>query len=104
MNVIESLIRGILLFSIELIKKDKDVFSEFFKFFKFLEDSLQKLNIKYNLNSKEIYIIRTIIKIEEECKYNHDKFEKNYEKIMNNLLNQQIFYIKAILIIYIILL
>ena len=88
LNIIESLIREILLFSIELIKKDKDAFSEFFKFFKFLEDSLQKINIKYNLNSKEIYIIRTIIKIEEECKYNHDQFERNYEKIMDNLLKQ----------------
>ena len=88
LNIIESLIRGILLFSIELIKKDKDAFSEFFKFFKFLEDSLQKVNIKYNLNSKEIYIIKTIIKIEEECKYNLSQFEKNYEKIMDNILKQ----------------
>ncbi len=89
-NIIESLLRGILLYSIELIKKDKVKFFEFFNSFTFIEANLQKINKKFYLYSKEIYNIRTIIKIEEEYKYNHEQFEENYEKIMNNLLQQSI--------------
>ena len=88
--IIESLLRGILLFSIELIKNDKAKFYEFLYSFTSIEANLQKLNKKFYLYSKEIYNIRTIIKIEEEYKYNHEQFEKNYEKIMNNLLQQSI--------------
>ena len=87
-NIIESLIRGILLFSIELNKKDKVKFFEFFYNFTSIEAILQKLNVKFHLYSKEIYNIRTIIKIEEGYKYNHDQFENNYEIIVNNLLEQ----------------
>ena len=87
-NIIESLLRGILLFSIELIKKDKVKFFEYFYTFTSIEANLQKLNKKFILYSKEIFNIRTIIKIEEAYKYNHEEFEKNYEKIMNNLLQQ----------------
>ena len=89
-NVIESFLRGVLLYSIELIKKDKVKFFEFFYSFTSIEASFQKINQKFYLYSKEIYNIRTIIKIEEEYKYNHEQFEKNYEKIMNNLLQQTI--------------
>ena len=89
-NIVESLLRGILLYSIELIKKDKVKFFEFFYSFTSVEANLQKLNKKFYLYSKEIFNIRTIIKIEEEYKYNHEEFEKNYEKIMNNLLQQSL--------------
>ena len=89
-NIIESLLRSTLLYSIELIKKDKAKFFEFLYSFTSIEANLQKINKKFYLYSKEIYNIRTIIKIEEEYKYNHEQFEKNYEKIMNNLLQQSI--------------
>jgi len=56
-----------------------------------IEANLQKLNKKFYLYSKEIYNIRVIIKIEEGFKNEHDIFEKNFEKIMNNLLQQSIF-------------
>jgi hypothetical protein len=74
-NIVESLIRGVLLFSIELIKKDKVKFFEFFYTFTSIEANLQKINKKLYLYSKEIYNIRNIIKIEKEYKYNHEQFE-----------------------------
>ena len=89
-NIIESFIRAILLFSKELIKKDKVAFYDLFKSFTTTADNLEKINIKYNLNSKGIYNISIIIKIGEECKDNLEKFEENYEKIINNLLQQTI--------------
>ena len=89
-NIIESLIRGTLLYSIELIKKDKVKFFKFFFSFTSIEANLQKINKKFYLYCKEIFNIRTIIQIEKEYKYNYEQFEINYEKIMNNLLHQSI--------------
>ena len=89
-NLVESIIRSILLYSIELNKKNKVKFFEYFYYLTTLEANLQKMNRKYFLYSKEIYNIRYIIKIEEAYKYNHEQFEKNYESIMNNLLEQSV--------------
>ena len=89
-NLIESLIRAILVYSIELIKKDKVKFFDFFYYLTTVEANLQKINRKYFLFSKEIYNIKYIIKIEEAYKFNHDQFEKDYESIMNNLLEQSV--------------
>ena len=85
--ILESLIRGILSSSSELIK-NKMIFYDFFFTFKALEANLQKVNKKYNLNSKQIYNLSTIIRIYEAYKYNLDQFENNYYDIINNLLNQ----------------
>ena len=90
-NIIESLLRAILLYSIELINKDKVKFYEYFYSLTSIEANLQKINKKYYLFSKEIFNIRYIIKIEEAYKYNHDQFENNYENIINNLLQQSIY-------------
>ena len=87
-NIIESLIRGVLLYSIELLKKDNFKFYEFFYTFTSIEANLQKINKKYNLYSKEIYNLISIIKIYECYKFNQEEFEKNYEKIVNNLIKQ----------------
>ena len=64
-NIIESLLRGMFLFSIELMKKDKVQGLEFLHTFASIEANLQKLNKKFYLYSKEIFNIRAIIKIEE---------------------------------------
>ena len=89
-NLIESLIRAILLYSIELMKKDQAKFFDYFYYLTTVEANLQKMNRRYFLFSKEIYNIKYIIKIEEAYKYNHEEFEKNYEAIMNNLLEQSV--------------
>ena len=73
------------------MKKDKVQFFEFFYTFTSIEANLQKINKKFYLFSKEIFNIRAIIKIEEGFKNSHEIFEKNFEKIMNNLLQQSIF-------------
>ena len=86
LNIIESLIRALLNYSINLIKLDKIKFFDFFYSFISIEANLQKINKKFFLFSKELYNIKTIIKIEEAYKYNHEEFENNYEKIMTNLL------------------
>ena len=87
-NLMESLIKAILLFSIELIKKDKAKFFEYLYSLTSIEASLQKINKKFFLFSKELYNIRSIIKIDEAYKSNHEQFEINYERIIDNLLKQ----------------
>ena len=88
--IIEALIRGILLFSIDLMKNDKAKFCSFFYSFTSIEANLQKINKKFYLYSKEITNLRNIIKIEEAYKYNHEQFDKNYQKFINNLLQQSL--------------
>ena len=87
-KIIESLIRGILLYSMELQKNDNFKFYEFFFTLPSIEANLQKINQKYNLYSKQIYNLSSIIKIHECYKFNLQQFENNYEKIVKNLLNQ----------------
>ena len=87
-NIMEALIRAILLYSIELNKKDKIKFYELLYALPSIEANLQKVNKKFILYSKEIYNIRTIIKIDEAYKSKHEQLEKNFERIMNNLLQQ----------------
>ena len=94
-NLIESLMRAILSYSIELINKDKVKFFEYFYYLTTVEATLQKINKKYLLFSKEIYNIRYIIKIEEAYKSNHEQFENNFVNIMNNLLQQSILLYKG---------
>ena len=89
-KIIESLIRGILLYSIELKKNDQFKFYEFFFTLPSIEANLQKINQKYNLYSKQIYNLSSIIKIHECYKFNLEEFENKYEEIVNNLLNQSI--------------
>ena len=87
-NLMESLLRAILKYSIELIEKDKAKFFEYIYYLTSLEANIQKINIKFFIFSKEIYNIKYIIKIEEAYKFNHEEFENNYIKIINNLLDQ----------------
>ena len=86
--IIESLSKSILLFSIDLLKNDKARFYEFFYTLNSIEANLQKINKKFLLFSKEIYSLINIIKIQDSYKYNINQFEKNYEKIINNLFKQ----------------
>ena len=86
--IIEAILRAVLLFSIDLLKKDKAKFYEFFYSLSSIEANLQKINKKFLLFSKEIYNCINLIKIQESYKYNIIQFENNYEKIINNLLLQ----------------
>ena len=86
--IIESFIRSILIYSKELIIKDKAKFKEYFKKFPLIETSLQKINKKYYLFSKEIYNLRNIIQIEEAYKDNYEQFENKYNEIIDNLFDQ----------------
>ena len=85
--IFESLIKTILYFSIEL-KNDEIKFFEFFFSLTSIEASLQKINKKFYLYSKEIYGIRNIIKIGETFKNNYANFFVNYESIVNNIFQQ----------------
>ena len=85
-KLIEAIIRGILIYSIELFKKDKVKFYEYFSHFVSIETNLQKINRKLYLFSIEIYNLRIIIRIDEVYKLN----ENEYEKILMNLLKQSI--------------
>ena len=88
-NILESFLRGILLFTKELLKKDKLAFHEFFLSLTAIEAILHKINKKFYLFSIEIYNLRTIIKIKEAFNSNKiEKFEEKYEKIIDNLLQQ----------------
>ena len=89
-NIIEALSRAILQYSIDLIHSNKNKFYEFFNIFTSIETNLQNLNNKYILFNKELYNIGSIIKIKDSYKYNLEQFEINYEKILDNLLNQSI--------------
>ena len=89
-NIIESLSRAILLYSVELIKADKNKFNEYFSIFTLIEANLQKFNNKFNLYSKELGNLTTIIKVHESYKNNNEQLINNYENIMNNLLKQSI--------------
>ena len=88
-NIMESLIRAILIYGIEINKKDKKIkFYEYLYALPSIEANLQKINKKLILYSKEIYNIRSIIKIEEAYKSNPEQLENNFERIMGNLLQQ----------------
>ena len=87
-NIIESFLRGILLFTKDLLEKDKLAFNEFFFSLPSIEANIHKINKKFYLFSIEIYNLRTIIKIKEAFINNTENLEKNYEKIINNLLQQ----------------
>ena len=91
-NIMESLLRAILVYSKELMKIDKVKFYDFFHSFSSIKVNLQKINDKLKLFSKEIYNIEYIIKIEEAYKNSYEQFENIYEKIVDNLLKQSIFF------------
>ena len=86
--ITESFLRVILIFSSELIKNDKNKFKEFYSFLNMANRIFQNLNSKFSLFSKEIKNIENLIKVEEFCQSNKDEFQKNYDKIIWNLLNQ----------------
>jgi len=87
--VLESLIRSILLYSKKLLE-DRVKFFEFIYSLTSIEASLQKINKKFYLYSKEIYNIRSLIKIEEAFRNNYEAFFNNYIIIMDNMLEQSI--------------
>ena len=86
--IIESFTRAILINSMELFKKDRNKFYDFFGLFPAIEASFQKLNKKYYLCNKEIFNLDSVVKLNEFYKHNIDKFEKYYNDIVNNLLEQ----------------
>ena len=87
-NIIESFIRAMLLYSQELINNDKNKFMEFFRIFFSIENSFENIDLNNHLFSKEMFNLQNIIKIEETYKNNHEQFENNYNKIIDNLLLQ----------------
>ena len=90
--LMESFIKAILSYSVELKNNDNAKFYDYFYSLPLIEAIFQKVNTKLYLYSKEIYNIRSIIKIEESLKHNHEQFENNYEKIMNILFQQSILF------------
>jgi hypothetical protein len=72
------------------LKKNKVSFYELFYKFTSIEATAQKLNKKFYLFSKEIYGLRSAIKLEEGYKTNFEEFEKNYEIFIKNFLQQSI--------------
>ena len=90
-NIIESLIRSILLYSKEIVE-DKIKFYEFINSLTSIEANLQKINKKFYLYSKEIYNMRSLIKIEEAFINNCELFFDNYIIIIDNLLEQSILF------------
>ena len=90
-SIIESLIRVVLTYSIEIFKKDRNKFYEYFRKFGAIESCLQKINKKYYLYNKEIFNLGSIIKINEAFKYNFNEFEKYYINIISNLLQQSLY-------------
>jgi hypothetical protein len=91
LTVMESLIRAILLHSLQLLK-DKVKFFEFIYSLTSVEASLQKINKKFFLYSKEIYNIRILIKIQEAFIHDYELFFANYEKIIENVMEQSILF------------
>ena len=89
-NIIESMLRSLLLFSSELIKQDIEQFYKYSCSFPSLLADFEKINKKYYLFSKEIYNLSLIIKIQEYHKCNMELFEKYYEKLMDALMSQSI--------------
>ena len=77
-----------LLYSLELKQKDINKFYDFFYTFIPAEANLQKINMKCDICSKQIFNLNSIIIIQECYKYNRKEFELNYEKIINNLIKQ----------------
>ena len=53
-----------------------------------IEASLQKLNSKLYLYSKELFSLKCIVKIYQNNNLNYEQFETNFERIMHNLLQQ----------------
>ena len=87
-NIFESLTRAILLDGIELKKKDQVKFNEYLNALPSIEASLQKLNSKLYLYSKELFSLKCIVKIYQNNNLNYEQFETNFERIMHNLLQQ----------------
>ena len=71
--ILESFIRSILLYSMKIFE-DKVKFFEFIYSLTSIEANLQKINKKFYLYSKEIYNIRSLIKIEEAFKNDYEPF------------------------------
>ena len=90
-NIVESLIRAILIQSV-ILTKNKIKFFEFIYSLTSIEANLQKINKKFYLYSKEIYNIRNLIKIQEAFKGNYESFFKNYETILDNIMEQSILF------------
>lgn len=73
------------------MKKDKLAFHEFFLYLISIEANVHKINKKNYFFSIEIYNLRSIIKIKEDFNSNNiEKLEENYEKIIDNLLQQSV--------------
>jgi len=85
--IIEAILKGVLLYSIDLLNQDKAKFYEFLYSLNSIEANAQKINKKYLLFSKEVYNCINIIKIYQSSG-NINHFEKSYEKILNNLFKQ----------------
>ena len=86
--ILESFIKSIIAYSIELLKNNKIYFYDYFLSLASIEANLHKINKKFYLFSKEIYNIRMIIKIKKSFSQNHEQFENNYGNIINNLFQQ----------------
>ena len=75
--IVEAFIRIIMIFSSELIKKDKIKFKEYFSHCNKANKFFQNLSTKFSLPSKEALNIEILIKIEESIGSEQEQFEKN---------------------------
>ena len=86
--IIESFIKSIMNISSELLEKDNIKFKEFFNLLNEMKITFKQMNIKFGLLSKGIICLEILINIKEKCISNYEYFEKNYGKIIENLLFQ----------------
>ena len=89
--IIEIFLKAALYYSLDLISNDKAKFEQYFQVFISIEKEIERLFIKYNLISNEIFNSKTIIKIKESIR----QFEKIYEKIVNNLFEESIYFYES---------
>ena len=84
--IFETLLRAFIIYSIELINKDKNIFYKYLSSFYAIITNMENISNKFNFFSNEISNVKTIINTQENMQ--KDKFEIVYIKIVNNLLLQ----------------
>ena len=90
-KIIESIIRTILLISVDIYKVNKNNFYKYITSLNSIRACFEQINKKYYLFSKELNNFRIFTKLIEYYKDNIELLEINFEKIMGYILEQSIF-------------
>ena len=90
-KVIESLIRTILLISIDIYKVNKNNFYRYISSLNSIMACFDQINKKYYLFSKELNNFKIFLKLIECYKDNIEQLVNNFETIMEHILEQSIF-------------